>query len=551
MRRLLWPHLRPQRLRFLGALSLALLIAALSAAQPLLTRLAVDQGLIARHFITLAWACAGMLTLAAAGYALGAVHRTLYIQASGRTLFSLRSAVFEHLLKVSPRRLSRVPVGDLVSRLDGDIAEVQRFGTDALLSLLSSVLSLVAVAVVMFTLSWQLALLITVLMPLQLLVRRYARPRLETATRAYRESAADVSGFLVEQLSGMRQVQAAAAAPQAVSRLQALGEEYLKRVMDQQWVSYLTASLASLLGHLATAATFLAGGWMVLSGALSVGTLIAFVAYLGRSAGSAASIASLYSGYHRARVSLRRVEDLLALPEVAEPADAVALGDARGDLVFDAVTVKGPGEQRPLLNAVSFQIPAGSKVVLRGVSGTGKSTMADLLRRFLEPDHGSILLDGLPLTSYRLQDLRRRIAVVEHSPILFRGSIYDNLCHGCESVDANKVFEAARCAGVEEFVASLPQGYATPIGEGGAGLSTGQRQRIAIARAAVAEPLIVVLDEATSGLDVEAARLMHRVLDATFASRTRLIITHRVSDVEQADLCWLLEGGQLNPAALA
>ncbi|HEY2682215.1 MAG TPA: ABC transporter ATP-binding protein [Steroidobacteraceae bacterium] len=551
MRRLLWPHLRGQRLRFAGALTLALLMAGLSAAQPLLTRLAVDQGLIGRHFNTLAWACAGMLLLAATGYALGGLHRTLYIYASGRTLFSLRAAVFEHLLNVSPRRLSQEAVGDLVSRLDGDIAEVQRFGTDALLSLLSSLLSLVAVAAVMFTLSWRLALLVTLLMPLQLLVRRYARPRLEASTRAYRESAAELSGYLVEHLAGARQVQAAAAEARAVTRLEGLGERYLKRVVDQQWVSYVTASVSALLGHFATAATFLIGGWMVLSQMLSVGTLIAFVAYLGRSAGSASSVASFYSGYHRARVSLSRVQHLLCLPTVKEQADAVAIGDARGDLAFDAVTVRGPGEERLLLDGVSFDIPAGSKVVLRGVSGAGKSTIADLLRRFLDPDRGRVLLDGLPLTAYRLQELRRRIAVVEHSPILFRGSIYENLGYGCENLERDKVMEAARRAGVDEFVSSLPKGYDTPIGEGGAGLSTGQRQRIAIARAALAEPLIVVLDEATSGLDVEAARLMHRALDTTFASRTRLIITHRVSDVEQADLCWRLEAGHLKPAALA
>jgi ATP-binding cassette subfamily B protein len=203
-----------------------------------------------------------------------------------------------------------------------------------------------------------------------------------------------------------------------------------------------------------------------------------------------------------------------------------------------------------VLDAISVDIPAGSKVVLRGASGTGKSTMADLLRRFVDPDAGRILLDGTPLHAFKLADLRRRIVVVEHSPVLFRGSILDNLRYGHPEADEASVLEAARQALVDEFVSELPQGYGSPVGEGGAGLSTGQRQRIAIARAALARPLIVILDEATSGLDVEAARAVHRSLDRTFPDRTRIVITHRAGDIEGTDVCWQLEGGKLRPAQL-
>jgi ATP-binding cassette subfamily B protein len=551
MRSLLWPHVRPQLGALSAALALALLIAALSAAQPLLTRMVIDQGLIGRQFPRLVEACLGMLGLGAAAFVLGGVHRVIYVRASGRALFSLRGAVYAHLLRVSPRRLARVPVGDLVSRLDGDIAEVQRFGTDAASSFISSVLTLVAVGAVMVGLSWRLTLLVVALLPLQLLVRQYARPRIESTTRALREAAARLSGFLVETLSGARSVQAAAAEEGEGRRLDALGTVYLGRVLRQQLVTYSTGSLAGFLGHVATAATFVLGGWYVLRGQLSVGTLVAFVAYLGRSAGSAASMAALYTGYQRARVSLTRVEELLDLPCVPESEQAVAVAaNARGALRFESVSVAAAIEGRPVLDAISLDIPAGSKVVLRGASGAGKSTLADLLRRFVDPDSGRILLDGRPLEEYRLTDLRRRIVVVEHSPVLFRGSILDNLRYGHAEVDEATAIEAARRALVDEFVSALPEGYATQVGEGGSGLSTGQRQRIAIARAALAQPLIVVLDEATSGLDVDAARAVHRSLDAAFAQRTRLVITHRAGDVEGSDACWQLEGGRLRPALL-
>ena len=543
--------MRPQLPTLIAALVLAFLIAALSAAQPLLTRIVIDQGLIGRQYTHLVWACLGMLALAMLGFVLGGLHRMIYVRASGRALFSLRGSVYYHLLNVSPRRLARVPVGDLVSRLDGDIAEVQRFGTDAVASLASSLLTLGVVGVVMLGLSWRLTLLTVVLLPLQLGVRHYARPRIEASTRAQREAAGRLSGFLVETLSGARSVQAAAAEEFETARLATLGEMYLGRVLRQQIVNYVTGSLAGLLGHLATVATFVLGGWYVLNGELTVGTLVAFVAYLGRTAGSAASVASLYTGYQRARVSLQRVRELLAMPRVAESSDACPLGaDAAGALRFDAVTFVADADGRRVLDGLTVDIPAGRKVVLRGASGAGKSTFADLLRRFVEPDAGRILLDGRPLDSYRLADLRRRVVVVEHSPVLFRGTLLDNIRYGHPQVDEATAADAARKAGLEHFVSTLEGGYHAVIGESGAGLSTGQRQRIAIARAVLSDPLIVILDEATSGLDVEAARAVHRALDTAFAKRTRIVITHRAADIEGMDLCWRLDEGRLATAPL-
>ncbi len=262
-------------------------------------------------------------------------------------------------------------------------------------------------------------------------------------------------------------------------------------------------------------------------------------------------MAALYTGYQRAQVSLARVQELLDLPCVDEKAEAIAVpAAARGDLRFESVSVAASMDGRPVLDSISMDIPAGSKVVLRGASGAGKSTLADLLRRFVDPDSGRILLDGRPLEEFKLAHLRRRVVVVEHSPVLFRGSILDNLRYGHVQVSEAAVMEAARRALVDEFVGTLPEGYATEVGEGGSGLSTGQRQRIAIARAALGQPLIVILDEATSGLDADAARAVHRSLDATFADRTRLVITHRAGDIEGSDICWQLEAGRLRPARL-
>ena len=439
-----------------------------------------------------------------------------------------------------------MPVGDLVARLDGDVAEVQRFGTDSVATFVSSVLSLCLVSVVMVGISWRLSLLIIALAPLQLLVRHIARPRIESSTRAVRHEAGRVSSFLIEILSGARAVQAAAAEAHELRRLEVLGEGYLTRVLNSQLVAYATGTAAALLGHLATAATFVLGGWHVIHGELTVGALVAFTAYLSRTAGSAASLAGLYTGYQRALVSLQRLQRIFELPVVSDPAHAITLPrDARGALEFEAVTVRLAREDRLLLDNVWLAIPAGKKIVLRGASGVGKTTISDLLRRFVEPDGGRILIDGVALDQIRLADLRRRIVVVDHSPTLFRGTILDNLRYGHPEVNEAAVLRAAVLAQVDEFVQDLADGYLTQVGEGGAGLSTGQRQRIAIARASLADPLVVILDEATSGLDRESSRSIHRAIDHAFGHRTRIVITHHALDLETADRCLLLEAGRL------
>ncbi len=544
--KLLWPYLRPQLPTLLLTLLLSLLIATLAAAQPLLTRLAIDAGLIGRHYDQLLAACLGMLALALAGMILGGVHRALYVRASGRVLFALRGATYRRLLQVSPRRLAEHAVGDLVTRLDGDVAEVQRFGTDSAAAFVSSALTLCLVGAVMLQLSWRMTLVMAALLPLQLIVRHYARARIERSTRAVREQASRVSGFLIETLGNARTVQAAAAEAAETERLGKLGDGYLSRVVRAQMVAYATGSATGLLGHIATAATFLLGGWYVLHGALSLGTLIAFVAYLGRIAASAASLSGLYTGYQRARVSLERVRQLQALPVVTEADATASLGpEARGALRFEDLTIRLPRDGRVLLDGVSAEIPAGTKLLLRGASGAGKTTIADLLRRFVDADSGRILLDGIPLGQIQLQELRRRIVVVEHSPVLFRGTILDNLRYGHPTVNESAVLQAAILARVDEFVQDLPDGYLTQVGEGGASLSTGQRQRIALARASLADPLVVILDEALSGLDHDNAVAVQRALDNSFPQRTRIVITHRDTTIENVDLCWVLDAGAL------
>jgi ATP-binding cassette, subfamily B, bacterial len=530
-------------------IALATLSSLLAVAQPYLSKLVIDEGLIARHIDVLIEMCCAMVALAFVGFAFGALNRWLYVRVSGRILFALREDVYAHLLRLPPEFFRKRSVGDLVTRLDGDVAEVQRFSTDTLLAFVNSALMLVASAAIMIALSPLLTLVAAGALPLQLWVRYLARHYVTEATRAVREQTSRVAGFFVETLGAAKAVQGAAAESWEQQRLAGLNETLLGRLVRQQLVGYTVGGASGLLSHATTAAVFIAGGMRVMHGTLTVGTLIAFTAYLTRGTGSAASLMNLYTAYQRAAVSLGRVRELLdARPNDHRRGDGRTLdAGSPGHVSFAAVRYQPPERDLALFTDLNLDIPAGAKWVLCGDSGVGKSTLVDLLRGFVVADGGSIRIDGVEIESYDLSSLRRHVAVIEAEPVLFRGSIAHNLCYGNFAVSREAMLDVARRAGVDQFVAQMPQGYDTELGAGGAGLSTGQRQRLAIGRALLGDPVVLVLDEATSNLDAMAARSMHELIDRHFAHRTRIVITHAPKRVPRADVLLELRAGCLYP----
>jgi ATP-binding cassette subfamily B protein len=319
--------------------------------------------------------------------------------------------------------------------------------------------------------------------------------------------------------------------------------------------TYSIGAGSSLLSHLTTAAVFMIGGYQVLQGSLTVGTLVAFTAYFTRTSNSAMSLMNLYLAYQRAAVSLQRVRELLVpttaalagvTPSSGTPA-AVSIGSVpeAAEIRFEGLTYAPAGSALPVLNALNWTVAGGSKCVVYGDSGAGKSTLIDLLRRFAESSAGRIVLAGIPLHHYDLATLRRAVIVLETEPVLFRGSILHNLRYGNFNSCEDAVLRAARRAGVEEFATQLPTGFSTEIGAGGQGLSTGQRQRVAIARALLGVPSVLVLDEATSNLDAAAVAEMHALLDEHFSRCTRIVITHAPRQVPRADRVFYLESGRI------
>ena len=541
---LLGPHLKSRLGRFGAALVIGFGIAGLGAVQPLLTRAVIDQGLLGRNYPRLVEASTAILALALTSLLLGAWHRRLYVKVSGEVLFELRERVFAHLLAVSPRRLQLQTTGDLVSRLDGDIAEVQRFGTDAVAAAINGTLGLVGAYVVMALLSWRLTLLVTAFLPLQWLIRHFARPRIEQNARDVRTQAAKVGSFLVETLGGARGVMGAAAEAFERRRLSNLHAHYLERVIRQQMLGYFVGGAAAIAGHLLTVMVFLVGGWLAVQHQLTLGTLIAFVTFLGRGAGSAGSILGLYTGLQRARVSLNRIQDLLDLPVIRVKPPIAALPATGGAITFRHVSLLGRDSQ-PVLADLSFEIEPGTKVRLSGASGAGKSTVVDLLRRFVDPDGGEIFIDDVRIDHYSIGDLRRRVAVVEQSPMLKSGTLWENLTYGLDDLSTEKVMAAADKSGVDQIAASSPLGYQMSVGERGAGLSSGQAQRIAVARLLLGNPLIVILDEATNALDPTSRTEIESLIDRCFADRTRLFISHH-DENSTVDATLHLAGGRMS-----
>ncbi len=542
--RWLYGFVRPQRLAIAGLLGLSVCASLLVLVQPWLVKLLIDDGLLARNFPVLVMIAMLMIIAGLLGTALSGINRYLHTRLSGRILFALRDDLYRHLQKLSPSFYGQRRIGDLMSRLDGDVAEIQRFAVDSLFSAVSSVIGLVVAIAMLFTLSWKLSLLALVLIPLDVLWLRWMRRKVERDVRQLRERSADMSSFMVETLPVMKFIQSAGQQQREARRLESLGQGYMNQLLRLQVTEFFTQAVPGTLTSLSRACAFLIGGYWVVQGTWQLGALIAFSTYLGMAVGPVQSLLGLYVAIQRMTVSLGRVMELRGEePTVFSPVTPKPFPTS-GELRFDTVHFSHPG--RPsTLSGIEATIPYGLKVALSGGSGVGKSTLIDLLQRHHDPQAGRVLLGEVDLRELELFELRRRIAVVSQDIVLFRGSLADNLAYAVPDASREAIAEVARLAQLDSLIASLSEGLDSPLGERGQQLSGGQKQRIAIARALLQDPLILVLDEATSAVDETTEREVIEAIDRLFAGRTRILISHRPSTLADADLRFELLDGVL------
>lgn len=535
--------LSPYTGRLALILASGLLATGLSLAQPYMSKLLIDVALLRRDWAALCWIAALMFALAVAGFALNILSSYQYIRVASSMLFDMRVALYRHLQKLSPRFYAKWRLGDLVSRLNSDVGEVQRVSADTMLAALSNVIFLAGSIGMMLWLSWRLFLLSIALFPLSLFTfHRYQR-RLTGFARRLRERAADVGSLFVETLIGMRTVVSANAAEYEVERFSKRNRAFVDTLLSLQMTSFLSGALPGTILTASTALVFLYGGKMVIDGAMTIGTLFAFMAYQAQLLSPVRNIMSMSANLASARASVARIFEILDAPvEVVERPNALPLGPVRRGIALENVVLRHDREN--VLDAVSFEVQPGTICAILGPSGAGKSTIADLLVRFLDPDAGRVVVDGQDIRDVRLDDLRREIVLVDQAPHLFNATIAENISYARPEAARSEIEAAGQEAGLDELIRRLPDGYETPTGERGLALSAGERQRIALARALLRRPSVLLLDEPTSALDSEAEAAVARHLRQSLRGCTVIIITHRPALAEIADQVVTLREGK-------
>ena len=539
--------LRPALPRLALVMLLSLAAVGAGLAQPYLTKRLIDDGLLAGQPQVVLEVAGLMAALALTALFLGASTRLLYVDASARILHSLRESLFAHLLSLSPEFFAHTRQGELMVRLDSDIAEMQRFALDLLLSATNSCVMLAGSLFILYQLSPALTEVMLLLIVLNAVFLRSVRPHIERLSRSTRERGASIASFLVEVLGATKSVQSYNGQQRERENLGRLHSALRQDTLRLQFVGYAAGALPGFLLALGTVGIFVLGTQSLQGqGPLTLGSLIAFASYVQRASGPIQSLLGMYVALQRARVSLDRVAELAAMrPAVAAPAEPLPLPRGGGRIEIAGVSFSYPDAAGTVLEEAQLSIPAGAKLLLQGPSGAGKSTLADLLQRHYDPQRGSIRLDGVDLRHVDSAELRRAVVVVAQDAVLFSASIADNIRYGRPGASPEEVQAAARLARVDEFAAQLPQGLDTEVGERGAALSGGQRQRIALARAVLMHPRVLILDESTSGLDPGMDAEIRAAIDELFAGRTRIVVSHRPLPAAQFDLVAAIDGGRL------
>jgi ATP-binding cassette subfamily B protein len=550
-RKMLWliRLLRPYRGRLILMFAALLLETGAALAPPYLLGRAIDSGIRAGDVGALDLTVAAFV-LATVIYAIATFWETYLVGWVGtRTLQDLRERIFTHLQSMSIGFFTRRSPGVLISRMTNDVEALQQLVTNGVVTIFNSTLTLLGVVVILLFLDLKLALITFITFPLLAIASVIFRIVSAGAYRATRERIAAVTAYLQETLSGVRVVRSFGQEPRHQAVMTELNEA--NRDVNMKTV-YLNASYfpaVELLAAMGTAVILLYGGSQAIEGAIEVGVVVAFVGYLTRFFEPIQELSQLYTTYQQGMAALDKIFDLLDTPpDMVDAPDAIDPGRLRGEIELEGVWFSYGEESEPVawaLEGVDLRVPPGQTLALVGATGAGKSTFAKLVARFYDPQKGVVRVDGHDLRTVQQRALRRQLGIVPQEGFLFSGSVRENVAFGRPDASTEEIEAAIAAVGAANFVAALPEGLDTEIGERGIQLSAGQRQLVAFARALLAEPRILILDEATSNVDVRTEKTIERGLERLLHGRTAIVIAHRLSTIRRAGKIVVLDGGRI------
>jgi ABC-type multidrug transport system fused ATPase/permease subunit len=518
---------------------------ATALAPPFLAKYAVDIGIREQNLEALWWIVGAFLLAGLANWGMSYLQTYLTGWVGERILADLRNKLFAHLQRLSLGFYERNRAGVIISRLTNDVEALDQLVTDGVTSLVQNTLTLIGTAILLFVLDWRLALATLAVIPLMSIATAIFRIRSSRAYRAVRERLGLVTATLAEDIAGMRMVQAFTREEQNTRNFRAVAERYRDSNMETVVLNGLYFPFVDLLSSVALAVVLGYGGHLYFDGAVTIGTLFAFMLYVQNFFDPVQQLSQLYNTFLSATAALDKIMDVMdEEPEVLDRPAAQELPQVKGNVRFDGVRFSyrtGP----EVLHGLDLDVPAGTTVALVGHTGAGKSTIAKLLARFYDPTDGQIAIDGHDLRDVPQASLRRQLGIVPQEGFLFAGTVTENIAFGRPDAAPEEVVRAAQAIGAHEFILRLEEGYETQLGERGSRLSLGQRQLIALARALLADPRILILDEATSSVDIGTERKIEQALRLLLAGRTAFIIAHRLSTIRDADLIVVLEHGEI------
>ena len=541
-------YLRSYRAEASAAFVALLLASAASLTAPQLIRIAIDGGIAPRRLNVILLAVGGLVVAATLRGLFTFLQGYLAERASQGVAYDLRNDLFAKIERLGFAYYDKIETGQLVTRLTSDVEQIRTFAGSGAVQLAAAVVMLFGTTTLLVLIDPQLALLALSIVPvIFVILLRFVR-RIGPLFRQVQQTLGRLNSVLQEDLAGIRVIRTFVREDHEVARYRSVNDELLDKNLKTVRTFSNNFPFVFLLANVGTLIIVLFGGLQVMGGRLTIGELVAFNTYLGFLLFPIFTIGFLAAGISRAGASSLRVFEVLDAPlEIEDATDAVPLPPIRCRVEFDDVHFRYPGDEREILSGVSFSAEPGQTVAILGTTGSGKSTLVNLIPRFYDVTAGSVRLDGYDVREVTLASLRSQIGVVMQSSLLFSGPVRDNIAYGKPDATQEEIEEAARAAQADEFIRNLPDGYDTVVGERGIGLSGGQRQRVAIARALLIDPRLLILDDSTSAVDAGTEAAIQESLDLLMREgfRTVFVIAQRISTVRDADLILVLDNGEV------